>query len=521
MKCMSSKKHLRVKNNGIFYTPEHIAMLLVAQVITRQDISILDPACGNGILLTQALRVSKQLPSKHKPYLVGCDRFKQKNLDQRIKFIHSDFFKVKTDQQFDLILTNPPYVQSARIDSKIRNRYYKKYAQPLDLSSNVDLWVYFLIKSIFHLKKGGAIAAVLPWSFLEAEYAQKIRKWFAERFGKIEVLVLQGAHFKDTVKRVLLVWLREYGVKAKSIRIGYTDKFHGELDFNDLPMKIWESENALVGLNPEINNMLAILHRSGFRPLEEYADVSIGVVTGANEYFILPKQTAKDKGFSEKSVLRILTSVEELERVISSKEMDKVLLQFARMNKRKKNYVRHGEELGLDKRVHCARRQKHIGSWYVINPDPLPDAFFTYRVSSIPYLFKNPDSYQCTNSLHKVIFKGVSENEQKWIVLSVLSLFGQLLLESKGRHYGNGIIKIEPNALKQCLVYASKKPVEQKTYAEVMQALCNGNKEKACLLATYIITREVKMRDSCVEDILKYLNKIRSLRGAKLLKQEN
>lgn len=515
---MSHNRIHRKKNNGIFYTPEHIAVLLALQAVNRRDISIFDPACGNGILLLEALRVSKQLSDKQGPCLVGCDRFKQKNLDQHIKFIQSDFFKFKTDEQFDLILTNPPYIQSARIDSKIRNIYYKRYAQPLGLSSNLDLWVYFLIKSISHLKKGGAVAAVLPWSFLEAEYAQKVRQWIADRFGKVEVLVLQGSHFEHTVKRVLLVWLKEYGTSAKYIKLGHADGCNKKPYFKELPREIWNYKNAMVGLNPEINDILSRLRRSGFRPLDEYADVSIGVVTGANKYFILPKQNAENKGFSEQSVLRILTSVEDLRRVASSKTMDNVLIQFKRLTKRKANYIRNGEKLGVDKRVHCARRKKQTGSWYSINPGPLPDAFFTYRVSAIPYLFKNPDSYQCTNSLHKVIFNGTSETEQKWIELSLLSLFGQLSLESSGRHYGNGIIKIEPNALKKSLVYASNKPIEKKTYDEIMQALCSGNKEKACLHATHIISKEVKIDDSFVEDILASLNKIRTLRGATLFK---
>ena len=520
MKLMSSQAKHRVKNNGIFYTPTAIATLLASRVIDRHMGFILDPACGEGSLLAAALKQSFRFSNKRVTRLIGCDKFKQGNLDQNIEFVHKDFFKYAVNEKFDLVLTNPPYIHSSRIEVKTRQRYYRKYAEPFGFSTNLDLWVYFLLKCTTHLKKGGTIAAVLPWSFLEAEYAQKIRKWLAERFGEIEVLVLQGAHFKGTVKRVLLVWLRRYGSQARSIRIGDTEKCHSEPDFQHLPMKIWVSKNALVGLNPEINNIICRLHEYGFRTLEEYADISIGVVTGANKYFIRHKQDAENKGFSEKSVLRILTSVEDLRRVASSKTMDNVLIQFKRLTKRKENYIREGERLGVDKRIHCTRRKKQAGSWYAINPGPLPDAFFTYRVSTIPYLFKNPDSYQCTNSLHKVIFNGASETEQKWIELSLLSLFGQLSLESRGRHYGNGIIKIEPDTLKKSLVYASKKPIEKKLYDETMQALCSGDKDKACLHATRIVAKEAEIDDSIVEDILASLNKIRTLRGATLLKRE-
>jgi tRNA1(Val) A37 N6-methylase TrmN6 len=511
---MSGRKHIQVKNNGIFYTPEHVAALLAAQAITKRDISILDPACGEGSLLTAAMEECKRYRGKQEPYLVGCDRFKQRNLDRHIKFIHLDFFTFHTDEQFDLILTNPPYIQSARIDSTIRNRYYERYARPLGLSSNLDLWVYFLIKCTAHLKKGGAIAAVLPWSFLEAEYAQKIRKRLAENFAKIQVLVLQGAHFKDTVKRVLLVWLKEYGAGAQSIKLGYADKCNSKPYFHDLSVKIWNSENAMAGLIPETSDIIRRLQEAGFRPFEEYANVSIGVVTGANKYFILTREEAEEAGFSQSSILPVLTSVEDLSLVVTGESPNKNLLQFQRMTSKRRKYVFEGLNLGFNERVHCQRREKVRGAWYDVDPGPVPHAFFTYRVSKIPYLLLNPDGYQCTNALHKVVFNGASETERKWIQLSLLSLFGQLCLEMGGRHYGNGIIKVEPKVLKRALVYACRTRLSKRTYENILQALCEGNKNKVCFEATRLVAREAIIDDAVIKEALDSLNEIRALRGA-------
>ena len=517
---MLNKVHHRIKNNGIFYTPEHVATLLASQAISGREISIFDPACGNGILLTEALRVSKRLSGKRGLHLVGCDRFKQKNLDHNINFIHSDFFKLNTNEQFDLILTNPPYIQSARIDSKIRNRYYTRYAQPLGLSSNLDLWVYFLIKCTAHLKKGGAIAAVLPWSFLEAEYAQNVRKWIAENFARIHVMVLQGAHFKDTVKRVLLVWMQEYSVSAKSIKLGHADNCDKKPSFKDLPREIWNSKNAMVGLNPETGDIVDKLQKAGFRPLKEYANVTIGVVTGANKYFIRSKEDAARLGFSDNETLRILTSVKDLRQAAGQGSSDKVLIQFNKMSKKRKDYLLRGSRLGLNKRVHCMRRKKQTGLWYKINPGPIPDAFFSYRVSTIPHLIQNPDSFRCTNALHAVTFKKISENEKKWIQLSLLSLFGQLSLEMRGRHYGNGIIKIEPSVLKSSLVFTCKTELSEGTYDDIIQTLIAGDKTKASLEATKLVAKEANIDDSIVYDVLSSLNELRARRGLTISTEE-
>jgi len=510
---MYIKKLRRIEKNGIFYTPEHVAALLASQAVNERCISIFDPACGNGILLSEALQASKKLSGKSEPYLVGCDRFKQKNLDQNIKFIHSDFFKLNTNEQFDLILTNPPYIQSARIDLKIRNSYYTRYAQSLGLSSNLDLWVYFLIKCTAHLKKGGAMAAVLPWSFLEAEYAQTVRKWIADNFARIDVMVLQGAHFKDTVKRVLLVWMQEYGESVKSIKLGHADNCDKKPCFKDLPREIWNSKNAMVGLNPETSDILGKLQKAGFRPLEEYANVTIGVVTGANKYFIRSKEDAARLGFSNNETLRILTSVKDLRQATSQGSSDKVLIQFKKMSKKKKGYLLKGSRLGFNKRVHCMRRKKETGLWYKINPGSVPDAFFSYRVSTVPYLIQNPDSFRCTNALHKVTFERISETEKKWIQISLLSQFGQLSLEMRGRHYGNGIIKIEPSTLKRALVYTCKTEISQRTYDDIIQTLVTGDKDKASLEATKLVAKEANIDESIIYDVLSTLNELRARRG--------
>jgi len=510
---MSGQKPLRAKNNGIFYTPKHVAALLASQAANGKNISILDPACGNGILLTEALRVSKHLSYKRGPHLVGCDRFKQKNLNRHIKFIHSDFFVLKTDEQFDLILTNPPYIQSARIDSKIRNKYYTRYAQPLGLSSNLDLWVYFLIKSTSHLKHGGGMAAVLPWSFLEAEYAQKVRRWLAANFSKIRVCVLQGAHFDDTVKRVLLVWLEGYGGYTQKVQIACSDNCTSELIFRNISIETWNAENVMSMISPNIVNIIERLKEAGFKALEEYADISIGIVTGANKFFILSEEEIKEVGFSRSSVLPVITSVDDLSVVAKGKSPNKKLLQFKRMTSRWKEYISLGVELGLDERIHCQRRVKVRGKWYDVDPGTIPHAFFTYRVSKIPYLLLNSNGYQCTNALHKVFFNGVSKTQCKWIQLSLLSIFGQLFLEIGARHYGNGILKVEPKTLKKVLVYAGSSRIPQVLYNGILQHIVEGRKEIACSEATYLIANETNIEESIVSNAGALLKEFRKRRG--------
>src|SRR4030042_6595224 len=114
-----SIREFHLKNrNGIYNTPSLIADLLVGKLVITKNISIIDPACGKGNLLMAALQLCKELSSKEGPYLVGCDKFKQRNIDERIKFVHKDFFRYVENEKFDIVLTNPPYIHSSNIEVK-------------------------------------------------------------------------------------------------------------------------------------------------------------------------------------------------------------------------------------------------------------------------------------------------------------------------------------------------------------------------------------------------------------------
>ena len=511
---MSGKDTQHKKKNGIYYTPELVSTLLTREGLETGSLSILDPACGDGALLMAAAEGFKGVGARERLRLVGCDRFRPRRLAGGIEFVCSDFLAWESHEEFDLILTNPPYVGARNMDQRKRRRYHMAYGKPAAFSSNADLWVYFLSKSVTHLKRGGTIAAVLPWSFLEAGYAQEVRRWVAEKFESVRVLVLEGSHFEDTVKQVLLVWLRGYGSPAKRVEIGCADACDGKPEFGAVAQEVWTSENAMGGLDLRVGGIVQALREAGFGVLEDYAKVSIGVVTGANDYFILSRGRAKELAFSGASVLPILTCVEDLRRVAGAEAPDRVLVNFSKLTKRTKGYIDRGLKLGLCDRIHCRRRVQQGGAWYEVDTGHVPDAFFTYRVSRTPYLMLNPDGYQCTNSLHKILFNGISEEGRKWIQLSLLSVFGQLSLEIGARHYGNGIMKVEPKVLKKAFVYTCERSIPTRQYKTVLRNIFEGRKDRACAVATRLVAKEANISKRVAADVLGIVNRIRKRRGA-------
>ena len=470
--------------NGIFYTPENVALELVRGARQYFDVSsplsILDPACGDGALL----RASKQeLGPWHTFY--GYDLFPPdcQRWAEGMRFCQGDFFDRELDAKFDLVITNPPYIQFGRMDALLRSSLHVRFSKQIPLRGTVDLWVYFLIKSVFQLREGGTIAAVIPWSFLEADFSHNFRSWLADRFEHIRVLVLRDRHFGTTEKRVLLLWMGGHGRSMRSIELGFSEHIDDAHAFQTLTREEWAGSRLLTDVDVNAEVILEKCCKKGWFELQSISKISIGVVTGANDFFV-----RKTGAYSNCRSVPILTKVDDLQSLEVLSLPEKELLFLDSQDETNKQYIDDGIRSGVNKRSHCLRRGV---KWYEVNAGAPPDAFFTYRVASIPYLSLNPMGYHCTNTLHKVTFvESLTESKKMWIALCLLTDISQLSLELNGRHYGNGVLKIEPSALKAALVTIPGKKVSRARFNMISGLICSGRKEEAAKEAT-IYLKEV------------------------------
>ena len=156
-----------------------------------------------------------------------------------------------------------------------------------------------------------------------------------------------------------------------------------------------------------------------------------------------------------------------------------------------KSYIRKGEEKQYHLRAHSLRRKP----WYSVNVGETPDAFFPYRMSKLPYLIRNNRRTQCTNSIHRIYFKNLSESEIKWIQISLMSVVGQLSLESFSKTYGRGMLKIEPKSLKKSLVYKDDSSEINSIYFLISEQLSWGNKFQAMKMATEFIDNKLSISE--------------------------
>ncbi len=502
-----------IKKNGVYFTPFNLAKFLISSLVFNKDLSIFDPAYGEGALLLAAEKKCREFGVIPKVY--GCDKAPLNgflNHIKQINLVKQNFLDYPFEKNFDLILMNPPYVRHHRISQSKKKRYQKIVEPFCRLKSTSDLWVYFLVKSVKHLEKGGRIGAILPRSFLQADYARNVRSWLSEHFRSIKVVSLATNYFENTQERVVLVWLENYGEKVNSIKVAFAKSIEDKINFLELQKSRWEDRNVVFSEKNDTNEIMSeYLDKYGFTKFNNWANIKIGVVTGAEDFFIATKKKANDNGFYNEELIHILTSSKEFKGLhFNGYKPSNYLLYISSnyLKGKRKEYIKTGEKIGYHLRAHSQNREV----WYMISPGKTPDAFFPYRATHFPYLAFNDSGIQCTNSIHRIYFKNLTENEKKWLQISLLSAIGQLSLEAFSKIYGKGVLKIEPSSLKNTIVYVSKDDFPKSIYKEISKFILSNEREKASEIATQFISERLKIASELTNKTVSGLKELQSRR---------
>ncbi len=495
------------------YTPAAIAAYLVKPLVDRSASVILDPSFGNGALIRAYMNAVRG--PQGSPLLMACDiNPPRANLFQvkPDRFWKHDFLLLNSKHSADIILMNPPFVRHHHLSATNQRKYCEVCAPLLSLASTSDLWGYFLVKALSHLKPDGSIGAILPWSFLQAEFARDIRELLANRFGTIIVLALQEGVFEHAKERVCLVWLKHFGRKANRIKIASVKNLTVRPVYEPLTRKRWLAHRVVIRRGETVSRLLnAFTEEYGAHDLGEISEVKIGVVTGADQYFIVNHDFAVTLGFKSSERARIINTLRGHGGLtMRSVNENKVVLSFNGSCDipRVAQYIRMGENSNFHLRSHSLRRKP----WYKLRlPEP-PDAFFPYRATMFPYSVINDARVLCTNSVHALYFHHLSERQQLWLQISLLSAFGQLSLEANSKTYGEGVMKIEPSALKKTPIFLSHERIPSNCTREIDRLLQQGEKHVACILATDLIQSAMGIPQAVINETFDCLRALQSMR---------
>jgi type I restriction-modification system DNA methylase subunit len=202
-------QEVTIKNSGATFTPEALADFLSDKILKNLSVApdectILDPACGDGALLSSiAMKINGSFNFELKGYDTNIDYLieTKNNLaailpDNQYHIGHQDFLEIAapdsgdlfssdTIQEYaDIVIANPPYVRTQILGAEKSQKIAKTY----NLKGKIDLYFAFLIGMTNALKKGGIIGVITSNRYLTTKSGAEIRKFLLENYDIIEVI---------------------------------------------------------------------------------------------------------------------------------------------------------------------------------------------------------------------------------------------------------------------------------------------------------------------------------------------
>lgn len=231
----------------VHHTPPRLARALVDIALHFLDVDesldVLDPACGSGVFLIEAIRetgIKKSAPPvislrgfDQSDLAVAMADFCVRNADPE-KAGHSvtihpqDSLAINDWGNPDVVAMNPPFVAWGNLSDEDRDAV-KSALGPLH-RGRPDLAFAFVVRGLKSLKRGGVMAALVPSSLLDGRSARAIRSYIAQS-GEFQIRLIGHFHdfdyFDATIEPSFIVVSRsdrEGPIQIVTAKSGFVDK---------------------------------------------------------------------------------------------------------------------------------------------------------------------------------------------------------------------------------------------------------------------------------------------------------
>lgn len=454
------------KNTGSYYTPAYLASFISKRVLFHFDvnsrISILEPSVGDGAFI---LELEKEKNIRINLTALDINEVELKKASEKWSkktalFTKVDFLEYSNTKLFSAVVGNPPYVKKNILTLKQIESIKKIHSnENLTEASVKNIWTTFLVKANTLLAKNGILAFVLPSELLQVKFAEEVREYLKKEFERIEIFTFNDLMFEckgqDTI--VLFAYKKaeqkgEFFTNISSKESLVQNRFVLRNNSLLVDSKVkWTHHFLTSDELTFIDNL-----RKELKTVNDYSESKPGIVTAANKFFILDKETENTYDLSNytKPIIQkgLFVNGSVVFRNEDMKELEvnnrpTRLLQLTNndcISKELREYLNIGELEEIPDRYKCKIRNK----WYVIpNISDKPDAFFFKRSHLYPKLLKNNSNAFVTDSAYKVrMRKGYDLNSFIYSFYNTLTL---LLSELDGRYYGGGVLELIPSEFKK------------------------------------------------------------------------
>jgi len=478
------------KELGAYYTDTRVADFLVWWAFRSGADTVMDPSFGDGVFLRAAYRRIASMNGQPSEQLFGIE------IDQDVwtktrellaaefeagpaALVLNDFFEIEpSSQPVDAIVGNPPFIRYQRFSGQRRERALQRAAeQNVRLTKLASSWAPFLVHSIAMLKPGGRLGMVIPFEIGHATYAQPILAFLYTSFGCVTFLTFREKLFPQLSQDTLLILAEDKGAGGAQFqwrdlaRVDRLDSLmaDGQLPLTETrplePVAITTGEERLIEhfIPEEAHALYNELrrHNEVYR-LGDLADVGIGYVTGANDFFHLSPTDAKAHQIPEEmlrpavqrsgALLGLRFTQTDWRRAVKNGQAGYLLHINAQadLSENVRRYITAGEAQGVNTGYKCRNRSP----WYSVPHVYQPDGFLSYMSGHRPSLVANEAGVVAPNTLNILRVHPLTMLSGESIAAMWQTSLTRLSTEIEGHPLGGGMLKLEPAEASKVLVAA-------------------------------------------------------------------
>ncbi|AUT32428.1 MULTISPECIES: N-6 DNA methylase [Acinetobacter] len=470
------------KLRGGYYTPQNLADFVSKWVLEKQPKSVLEPSCGDGVFI-QALHNNKCDKNIELSCFELLDTEVQKasNLCTELGFKNAsvtsgDFLVWANDQLdkkielFDAVIGNPPFIRYQFLEKSFQEQaelVFKKLDQKFTKHTNA--WVPFLLSTLALLNKGGRMAMVIPSEIINVMHAQSLRSYMGEICSKILIIDPKEIWFENTLQGAVIIMAEKKtdisipseGVGILSVEGSEFLEKSPEVLFNEtlgINGETVEGKWTKAVLNKsEISLINKIISHESVHKFKTIATVDVGIVTGANKFFLVDNETVETYNLSAYAHPMFGKSqhcpgILYDENQHKSNQLNNLPTNFLYIESdynelplSVQNYIQLGEQEKLNERYKCRIRKP----WYKVPSIYSTEIGMLKRCHEAPRLILNSVGAYTTDTAYRITSSFTNAEN---LVCSFLNPLTAITAELEGRYYGGGVLELVPSEIEKLYI---------------------------------------------------------------------
>lgn len=470
------------KLRGGFYTDPDIATFLAKWVLEKRPKSLLEPSCGDGAFLEAV--ADEKCSSLRRMFACELDQEESAKARERVSstsklsveihegdFLKWFLFHSHEAGQFDGVVGNPPFIRYqylAKEQQFLAEKIFTRFGLPFTKHTNA--WVTFVIASLSLLLPGGRLAMVIPSEIFHIPHAQSLRRFLALHCSRILIFDPEELWFDNALQGVVLLLAEKKTVATERSMGVAVQSVESREVLHKNAAKYFETADYINGdsiqgkwmpvfLSKKERSLLKALRQDvRFATFLELADVDVGIVTGANKFFLVTDEVVESFGL-EQWAHPMFGRSDHVAGVIYDKANHNANrrdglptnflwfddVSFSSFSSSVQRYLRSGEEQGLPNRYKCSVREP----WFRVPSVYASPVAMLKRAHHFPRLVLNKAQVFTTDTAYRIQPKQVTAVS---LVYSFLNSLTCLSAELEGRHYGGGVLELVPSEIERLIL---------------------------------------------------------------------